>query len=85
MKGSHVSPDTIAAVDQIRARQDAQLDLIIAGFKTHADRHGGDVSCPFAGTWMTAETVMRHTDVAGLLAAAVARLAQISPVEMPPL
>lgn len=76
MKGSHAPVGAIAAVDQIRAKVDTALDTVIAEFERHAGTHDGDLTCPFARLSLQAERYNPH-DLAALLAAAVARIAQL--------
>lgn len=76
MKNSHASPTTIARVDQIRARCDESLNQLLDHYRQHAARHDGETACAFADVFAFSRHGLDHTDTAGLLAAAVARIAQ---------
>lgn len=77
MKNSHAPAHVIAAADQIRARCDDALNQIITGFQVHADAHDGEQICAWADVCITGSLKYSHTDTAGLLASAVARIATL--------
>lgn len=74
MKNSHATPAVIARVDQIRARLNQHLDTLIDAARHHTASHDGEDSCSFAHAYAQA-FLGDHADTAGLLAAAITRLA----------